>query len=926
MFISRQLLKGFVENHLGSYPTPLNLTYWWSFGALSGLFLGIQVVSGVLLAMYYVPQVDLAYNSVDYLVREVNWGWLIRFFHANGASFFFFVVYIHIARTMYYGYFTFSRKFLWFSGLVIFVLMMATAFMGYVLPWGQMSFWGATVITNLFTAIPYVGSSFATWLWGGFSVGGATLTRFFSLHYCLPFLIAAMAGLHLLLLHTIGSSNVTGIVHMPDKIAFYPYFYVKDYFSFFSVVCIYVFFIFYFPDILGHSDNYIEANALVTPSHIVPEWYFLPFYAILRSIPNKLGGVIAMVLSLVIYFFLPFIYRQFRCAYAASRRLYQLGVFLFFINFALLGVLGSCPVESPYIEVAQFSVFFYFIFFSFFLLIYSEYSNMVSKIFINCWPVVKSFARQAKPRQSYDSWDRLRFAWMCFIRGRYQVRRFRTGWYQYSYRRALMRFKKYCGKNLIQKYVLNFLSSYADGVMPNVLLLGGFILKQRQIKSLVTWIYVVVSSQRLKLAGSGVLFFSSIFHSYASAGRSKLIQNFRHPFHLVSASPWPFFVAISFFSLFIGAVAYMHQYHNGGFALFVGFCFLIYIMVLWFRDIVREATFEGNHTLRVQKGLRLGVILFIVSEVMFFFSFFWAFFHSSLSPSFEIGGIWPPVGIVTFDPWGIPLLNTVILLSSGVTVTWSHFAIQSAGVRLPRHFLNIAGHLNTNSRVFFPRNVLYYLIYFFELVDTSVKPKHGVHPGTAIVAVGDQIIVGVDFLGSGGPKVIFTFSEILVMHSLFFWYLLRRNWYREIFLRQKAFLPFIDGYRIPEVVFFDMFRSEVNALVGLFFSTPRSDVIFGLSLTIILGLLFTTIQGYEYITALFTISDSVFGSSFFLTTGFHGLHVIVGSLFLIVALGRMLKFHYTKEHHVGLESAIWYWHFVDVVWLCLYISLYHWGC
>ena len=247
----------------------------WSFGSLAGLGLVIQIITGVFLAMHYTPHVDFAFNSVEHIMRDVNNGWLIRYLHANGASFFFIVTYIHIFRGLYYGSYMFPRGFLWCSGVIIFLLMMATAFMGYVLPWGQMSFWGATVITNLFSAIPFVGGSIVEWLWGGFSVDNATLNRFFSLHYLMPFLIAGMALVHLSLLHTSGSNNPLGINVNVDSITFYPYFYSKDVFAFLVYVFFLCFFVFYFPNALGHSDNYIPANPLVTPPHIVPEWYFL---------------------------------------------------------------------------------------------------------------------------------------------------------------------------------------------------------------------------------------------------------------------------------------------------------------------------------------------------------------------------------------------------------------------------------------------------------------------------------------------------------------------------------------------------------------------------------------------------------------------------------------------------------------------------
>jgi len=300
-------ILSFIDSHIISYPTPINLNYMWSFGSAAGFCLIIQIITGIFLAMHYTPHIDLAFNSVEHIMRDVNNGWLLRYLHANGASMFFIVVYCHIFRGLYFGSYIFPRGKLWASGVIIFLLMMATAFMGYVLPWGQMSFWGATVITNLFSAIPLVGNSIVEWLWGGFSVDNATLNRFFSLHYLMPFLIAGFTLIHLSLLHSTGSNNPLGVNLYVDSIPFYPYFYVKDLFAFFILIFLFSFFVFFYPNTLGHSDNYIPANPLVTPAHIVPEWYFLPFYAILRSIPDKLGGVIAMVSAIIVLLFLPII-------------------------------------------------------------------------------------------------------------------------------------------------------------------------------------------------------------------------------------------------------------------------------------------------------------------------------------------------------------------------------------------------------------------------------------------------------------------------------------------------------------------------------------------------------------------------------------------------------------------------------------------
>lgn len=355
-------ILSFADSHIISYPTPINLNYMWSFGSLAGLGLVIQIITGVFLAMHYTPHVDLAFNSVEHIMRDVNNGWLIRYLHANGASFFFIVTYIHIFRGLYYGSYMFPRGFLWCSGVIIFLLMMATAFMGYVLPWGQMSFWGATVITNLFSAVPFVGSYIVEWLWGGFSVDNATLNRFFSLHYLLPFLIAGLVVVHLSLLHTAGSGNPLGINTNIDSITFYPYFYAKDVFAFLTYVFFLCFFVFYFPNALGHSDNYIPANPLVTPPHIVPEWYFLPFYAILRSIPDKLGGVVAMISAILILLLLPLINFS-DCRSSKFRPIYSFFYWFLVSDFLILGWIGQKPVESPFIEIGMLATLFYFIFF-----------------------------------------------------------------------------------------------------------------------------------------------------------------------------------------------------------------------------------------------------------------------------------------------------------------------------------------------------------------------------------------------------------------------------------------------------------------------------------------------------------------------------------------------------------------------------------
>jgi quinol-cytochrome oxidoreductase complex cytochrome b subunit len=359
---NKETLLSFIDSHIINYPTPINLNYFWSFGSAAGICLVIQILTGIFLAMHYTPHIDLAFSSVEHIMTDVNNGWLIRYLHANGASMFFIVVYCHIFRGLYYGSYIFPRGKLWASGVIIFLLMMATAFMGYVLPWGQMSFWGATVITNLFSAIPFIGSSIVEWLWGGFSVDNSTLNRFFSLHYLMPFVILSLVIIHLGQLHQNGSNNPLGINLNVDNISFYPYFYVKDLFSFLIFIFIYMFFVFFYPNILGHADNYIPANSLVTPPHIVPEWYFLPFYAILRSIPDKLGGVVAMISAILILLLLPLINTS-NIRSSAFRPIYSIFYWFLVSDFLLLGWIGQKPVESPYIEIGMVATTFYFIFF-----------------------------------------------------------------------------------------------------------------------------------------------------------------------------------------------------------------------------------------------------------------------------------------------------------------------------------------------------------------------------------------------------------------------------------------------------------------------------------------------------------------------------------------------------------------------------------
>lgn len=358
----KNFLLSIVSNHIIYYGTPANLTYAWSFGSLAGVCLVIQIISGLFLAMFYTPHVDLAFASIEFIMRDVNNGWLIRYVHSNGASMFFLVVYCHIFRGLYYNSYAQPRELLWISGTVLLLLMMATAFLGYVLPWGQMSFWGATVITSMFSAIPKVGQHIVEWLWGGFTVNNPTLNRFFSFHFFLPFVIVGVVFLHLTLLHKEGSSaplsDSSGVDHVP----FYPYYFVKDLFAFFVFFFIFVCFLFYYPNALGDPNNYVIADPIHTPRHIVPEWYFLPFYAILRSIPHKTAGILAMLFSLLVLFILPFINTSL-VKDSSSRLVFKIFYFIALADFLLLGWLGQSPVKDGYIFAGQIATVYYFLFF-----------------------------------------------------------------------------------------------------------------------------------------------------------------------------------------------------------------------------------------------------------------------------------------------------------------------------------------------------------------------------------------------------------------------------------------------------------------------------------------------------------------------------------------------------------------------------------
>ena len=364
----------FMEHELHEYPTPRNLSYWWNFGSLAGFMLVVMIATGIFLAMQYTPQVDFAFDSVERIMRDVNWGWLMRYIHMNGASFFFIVTYIHIFRGLYYGSYKAPRELLWWLGLVILILMMATAFMGYVLPWGQMSFWGATVITNLFSAIPLVGNDIVTWLWGGFAVGNPTLNRFYSLHYLLPFVIVAVVMLHLVALHQHGSNNPLGIDKKgpQDSIPFHPYYTIKDMFGIGVFLIVYAAFVFFMPNALGDPANYIQANPLQTPPEIVPEWYFLPFYAILRSvpdiwllfftIPSKLAGVIAMFGSIGLLFVLPWLDTS-PVRSARFRPVYKWFFWVLVLAAVVLGVCGAHRPEGIYVVLGRIATAYYYVHF-----------------------------------------------------------------------------------------------------------------------------------------------------------------------------------------------------------------------------------------------------------------------------------------------------------------------------------------------------------------------------------------------------------------------------------------------------------------------------------------------------------------------------------------------------------------------------------
>ncbi len=881
MLLRRSIFSIF-HNHLVDYPTPSNLTYIWGLGSLAGMCLVSQILSGIFLAMHYTPHIDLAFSSVEHIMRDVNYGWFMRYLHANGASFFFLIVYVHMGRSLYYGLYYYARKWLWFSGVIIFFLMMATAFMGYVLPWGQMSFWGATVITNLFTAIPGIGTPLAYWLWGGFSVGNATLNRFFSFHYLLPFAIVGMVILHLMLLHSQGSVNPLGIVKTGDKLSFYPYFYVKDYFGFILLSIGAMFILVYYPDALGHPDNYIEANALVTPAHIVPEWYFLPFYAILRAVPNKIGGVVLMGLSIAVLFILPFYQARYKTLYVTGRYSHQVFFWFFALLFILLGFLGGQPIAYPYTMISQILTFFYFFYF-FVLLALEMVANYViyetsaefSKINRRLYRVEQMIRHRTlaalfiafiiflmvNPRRVFIKLLAVRGIWASTTSTKLSA-----DWSGFLFVPspaitdvlAQMRFPRRSVNNAKMSFLMYF--TYACGM----------------------WKTKYTTLQRIRASRCALITENTLLDYVRDRNQ--------HPYHLVTASPWPFVVSVSLSGVTIGFALYFHRIIDGFLTMNMGVLSLILVMAFWFRDIVREGTFHGDHTMLVQRGLKIGMILFIISEVCFFVAFFWGFFHSSLAPAIQIGGIWPPKGIQTFNPWEVPLINTIILLTSGVTVTWAHHAAASRNV----YFISVARLLNSYRmrRLFYvfghdrygrlPRRVWRWLYTKTHLVWRSTRTMFWLRQMLSTSRFESRVNTIVNKLNTHLVGAAF----------------------------QTGFLA---QWRPYAVLYYSYIKRSRHALQ------------LGLLLTVSLGLLFTMIQFYEYKHAAFSISDSIYGATFFMTTGFHGLHVIIGTLLLIGCVLRNFSYHFTNSHHVGLETSIWYWHFVDVVWLGLYISIYHWG-
>ena len=387
-FINRSLgyMSRIIQNHLVNYPTPSNLNYLWGLGSLLGIFLGLQIVKGIYLAGYYVPHTAYAFYSVEHIMREIPGGWLIRYMHSNGASMIFIFMYLHMARGLYYRSYQAPRKGVWYTGVVIFILMAGTAFLGYVLPWGQMSFWGATIITNILSSIPVVGRTLVIWIWGGFSVSGITLVRFFSLHFVLPFVIAALSLWHITLLHQVGSSNPTGLELELDFIPFYPYYFSKDLFGFTVCFTFYFIIIIWYPNLFGHPDNYIPASYTRTPTHIVPEWYFLPFYSMLKAVPDKLGGAVCMLGSMAILFLLPTV--DYSPMPGNWRWAHDLVFSLFIIDILMLGWVGGKAPNPEYIFLNQVLTILYF---SYFIVIVPLYAWFEMRFIKNSYERNKSY-------------------------------------------------------------------------------------------------------------------------------------------------------------------------------------------------------------------------------------------------------------------------------------------------------------------------------------------------------------------------------------------------------------------------------------------------------------------------------------------------------------------------------------------------------
>ena len=365
------------KSYLIRYPAPKNIGYFWNFGVLSVFFFFVQFISGFFLAMFYTPNIEYAFFSIEYIMNDIHFGWLIRYIHANGASFFFFVIYIHLLRGIYYSSYKFPRTNLWLSGLIIYFLLMATAFLGYVLPWGQMSFWAATVITNFLTVVPIIGQDLLYWIWGGYSINNATLNRFFCLHFILPFIIIILIIFHIFLLHQVGSSNELKFsTPTNNKINFFPFFILKDLFSIFIVLFLFNLIVFFFPELFNHAINYIQSNPIVTPTHIVPEWYFLPFYAILRSILNKTYGIIVMFLSMILLF----LFSIFDTEYFILQKYNIYNIFFFwyfFFNFIFLGFLGSQTAEYPCVEFGLLCSIIHFFFCLIYLPLISSFEKYI---------------------------------------------------------------------------------------------------------------------------------------------------------------------------------------------------------------------------------------------------------------------------------------------------------------------------------------------------------------------------------------------------------------------------------------------------------------------------------------------------------------------------------------------------------------------